>query len=195
MLVTVSSTQSVTRCAPSHPAGAPGHPGRSGKLRGRPRRTPGRIPCECGRAGSDNRRRDPRIHAKSRCAARPPQAAAGGRRTATQATDSTAKIARMIRPWCSSAARNAATTVGSSTFSPLFIPGMAPVTSRGYGPAGRAASARPDAVNVRWPPANAAEHDENVIVRAGGNVEPVPSAYYYDLSYMTPGGRGPRPKS
>jgi hypothetical protein len=61
----------------------------------------------------------------------PPAApAACGRRTATQAMDSTAKTARMIRPWCSSAARNAATTVGSSTFRPLFIPGMAPVTSR-----------------------------------------------------------------
>ena len=32
-------------------------------------------------------------------------------------------------------------------------------------------------------------------VRAGGNVEPVASAYYYDLSYMTPGGRAAAERS
>jgi len=38
-------------------------------------------------------------------------------------------------------------------------------------------------------PANAAEHDQNVIVRhAGGTCEPVGPAYYYDLSYRTPTG-------
>ena len=33
-------------------------------------------------------------------------------------------MARAISPWCSRAARNAATTVGSPAFRPLFIPGM-----------------------------------------------------------------------
>ena len=46
-------------------------------------------------------------------------------RTLTQTTDSTAKIARAMIAWCSRADRNAATTVGSSTFRPLFMPGMA----------------------------------------------------------------------
>ena len=81
-----------------------------------------------------------------RVALSPAAPAACGRRTATQAMDSTAKTARMISPWCSSAARNAATTVGSSTFRPLFIPGMAPVTSR---PTGLHHPVRPGDVNVR----------------------------------------------
>ena len=51
--------------------------------------------------------------------------AAPGPRTLTQATDSTAKISKAIRPWWPSAAWNAATTVGSLTFKPLFIPGIA----------------------------------------------------------------------
>ena len=64
--------------------------------------------------------------------------ATAGRRTATQAIDSTAKIAAMISPWCSSAARNAVTTVGSSAFRPLFIPGMAyKHLQRAQGPPGR----------------------------------------------------------
>ncbi len=40
-------------------------------------------------------------------------------------------MARAISPWCSSAARNAATTVGSSAFRPVFIPGMASANLRG----------------------------------------------------------------
>jgi hypothetical protein len=72
--------------------------------------------------------------------------------------------------------------VGSSTFRPLFIPGMAPVTSR---PTGPHHPARPGAVNVRRMPANAAEHDQNVIIRhADGTCEPVRPAYNYDVSYM-----------
>ena len=112
--------------------------------------------------------------------------------------DSTAKTARIIRAWCNSAARNAATTVGSSTFRPLFIPGMAPVTSRGLRGRRAAPALRwPGDVNVRRGPANTAEHDENVIVRrVGGTREPVRPAYYYDLSHMVPRGRpanGTRP--
>ena len=36
-----------------------------------------------------------------------------------------AKISRAAIPWCSRAARNAATTIGSLMFRPLFMPGMA----------------------------------------------------------------------
>ena len=38
---------------------------------------------------------------------------------------STPKISSAMIPWCSSADRNAATTVGSLMLRPLFMPGMA----------------------------------------------------------------------
>ena len=47
----------------------------------------------------------------------------GQARTLSQASPSTVKISSAMRPWCSSAAWNAATTVGLSTLSPEFIPG------------------------------------------------------------------------
>ena len=58
-----------------------------------------------------------------------PAAAPAGRagvqvRTVTQASPSSAKISSAISPWCTSAALNAATTAGSLTLSPEFIPGM-----------------------------------------------------------------------
>ena len=46
-------------------------------------------------------------------------------RTVTQASPNIAKISSAISPWCTSAALNAATTAGSLTLSPEFIPGMA----------------------------------------------------------------------
>ena len=56
----------------------------------------------------------------------PAPAAAGVQvRTVTQARPSIAKISSAISPWCTSAALNAATTAGSLTLSPEFIPGMA----------------------------------------------------------------------
>ena len=45
-------------------------------------------------------------------------------RALTQAMASTAKISSTMRPWCSSAARNAATSIGLSSLSPEFIPGI-----------------------------------------------------------------------
>jgi len=64
---------------------------------------------------------------------------------------------------------------------------MAPVTSRPAGHRAALALKWPDDVNVRRVPANAAEHDENVIVsRAGDTGEPVGPAYDYDLSYIPP---------
>ena len=45
--------------------------------------------------------------------------------TPTQATASTANTSSAMMPWCSSAARNAATSVGLLLFRPEFIPGIA----------------------------------------------------------------------
>ena len=59
-------------------------------------------------------------------AAAPAPAAAGVQvRTVTQDSPTRAKISSAISPWCTSAALNAATTVGSLTLIPEFIPGMA----------------------------------------------------------------------
>ena len=59
-------------------------------------------------------------------ASAPAPAAAGVQvRTVTQARPSIAKMSSAISPWCTSAALNAATTAGSLTLSPEFIPGMA----------------------------------------------------------------------
>jgi hypothetical protein len=72
-------------------------------------------------------------------------AAGAGRpaRIVTQASPSTPKMSSAISPWCTSAALNAATTTGSLTLTPEFIPGMA-VPAR---PRCRIAGAR-----CCWPP-------------------------------------------
>ena len=60
-----------------------------------------------------------------------PPAAGVQVRMVIQASPASAKMSRAISPWCTSAALNAATTVGSLTLMPEFIPGMtspAPVT-------------------------------------------------------------------
>ena len=54
-----------------------------------------------------------------------PAAAGVQVRTVTQASPTSAKISSAISPWCTSAALNAATTAGSLTLSPEFIPDMA----------------------------------------------------------------------
>ena len=78
-------------------------------------------PMRSSRRQAGSARAGPRVPA-----AAPAPAAAGVQvRTVTQASPTRAKISSAISPWCTSAALNAATTVGSLTLIPEFIPGMA----------------------------------------------------------------------
>jgi len=72
--------------------------------------------------------------------------------TATQATASTAKMRNTMIPWCSSALRNAVTSVGLLVFSPEFMPGMAcsASASAGYVAGERRDAAAPGGQLVRW---------------------------------------------
>ena len=78
-------------------------------------------PMRSSRRQAGSARAGPRVPA----AARAPVPAAGVQvRTVTQASPTIAKMSSAISPWCTSAALNAATTVGSLTLIPEFIPGM-----------------------------------------------------------------------